>query len=171
MNLLTLGLWCKTTMAAPEMIPLEETSMVGRAAPAIALQSLEGTSFSLEEMRGQVVVLAFWASWCGPCRAELPALQQLQQQLSDDERNAQIVLINVDRERQDALRFLTQVGLTRDGLPVLLDNEAIVMGNYGVLSMPTMFLVDQNGTIKFAKTGYSQEKGLVELEAAIQGAL
>jgi len=171
MNWLTLGLWGSLSMAAPEMIPLEETSMVGRTAPAFELQSLAGTEISLEDMQGQVVVLSFWASWCGPCRAELPALQQLQQQLDNDSANTQIVLVNVDREKQDAIRFLAQVGMSKDDLPVLLDNDAVVMGHYGVLSMPTLFLVDRNGTIKFAKVGFSQEKGLTELEAAIEGAL
>ena len=146
--------------AAPEMIPEEDLSLVGRTAPPIALKTLDGAQFDLETLRGQVVVLSFWASWCGPCRLELPALDKLQQERPD----LAIIAVNVDRERSAAERFLSGLDIA---LPVALDNEALALGQYGVMSMPTMFLVDPNGTVKFEKTGFSKEKGLAELEAAI----
>lgn len=156
--------------AYPEMIPLEEVKLTGRTAPEVELSTLTGGSFSLQQARddGKVVVLAFWASWCGPCQRELPALKELEKTLDD---RVQIVLVNVDKDARDAQRFLRRINLKDDDLVVAMDNEAIALGSYGVLSMPTSFVIDRNGTVKLSKVGYSTEKGLTELEAAIAGAL
>jgi thiol-disulfide isomerase/thioredoxin len=160
--MLSLWLAAGLAVAAPEMIPEQDLELVGRSAPLFELETLDGGSFSLEDARGSVVVLSFWASWCGPCRLELPALNRLQQERPD----LKIVAVNVDRERDDAEEFLSTLEI---GLPVALDNQAKALGEYAVMSMPTMFLVDTNGTVKFQKTGFSREKGLAELEAAIDG--
>lgn len=149
--------------AYPEMIPLEEVSLVGRAAPEVDLKTLDGGQFLLSESAGRPVVLAFWASWCGPCRKEMPALVTLQQERAD----VQIVMVNVDRDLRDARRFLSQIGLSSDDAEIALDNEALALGAYGVMSMPTTFLVDGSGVVRFHKVGYSSEKGLAELEAAL----
>lgn len=149
--------------AYPEMIPLQEASLVGRAAPEVELSTLDGGQFVLSESRGKPVVLAFWASWCGPCRKEMPALVALQQERAD----VQIVMVNVDRDLRDARRFLSQIGLSKDDAEIALDNEALALGAYGVMSMPTTFLIDQSGVVRFHKVGFSTEKGLAELEAAL----
>jgi cytochrome c biogenesis protein CcmG/thiol:disulfide interchange protein DsbE len=150
--------------AYPEMIPLEETSLIGRAAPEVELTTLGGEPFVLSKAGGPVV-LAFWASWCGPCRNEMPALVALGKSRSD----VRIVMVNVDRERRDAQRFLSQVGVSPDDVEIALDSEAVVMGSYGVMSMPTTFLIDRSGVVRFQKVGYSTEKGLSELTEAIEG--
>ena len=149
--------------AYPEMIPLEETSLIGRAAPEVDLKTLNNGTFVLSEARGGPVVLAFWASWCGPCRKEMPALVELQAQQPD----VRIVMINVDRELRDARRFLGQINLSAEEAEIALDNEALALGAYGVMSMPTTFLVDASGVVRFHKVGFSSEKGLAELEAAL----
>jgi cytochrome c biogenesis protein CcmG/thiol:disulfide interchange protein DsbE len=147
-------------LAEPEMIPTTAIDVVGRTAPPVEGTLLSGEPFSLEATRGKPVILAFWASWCGPCRLELPALSALQAQRPD----LTILAVNVDRERPRAEAFLKQVPIT---LPVVWDNESLAMGQYDVLSMPTTFLLDAQGTVKFRKSGYSQEKGLAELLAAV----
>lgn len=166
MNRLLLMLMMVVPLSAgayPEMIPLEETSLIGRAAPEVDLQTLSGEKFVLSEARGKPVVLAFWASWCGPCRKEMPELVKLQEARSD----VRIVMVNVDRDVRDARRFLSQIGISAENAEIALDNEAIALGAYGVLSMPTTFMIDGNGTVKFHKVGFSSEKGLAELEAAL----
>jgi thiol-disulfide isomerase/thioredoxin len=149
-------------LAAPEMIPEDDTDLVGRTAPGFSLATLDGGQFSLEEQRGKTVVLSFWASWCTPCRYELPALQELSRERPD----ILFVAVNVDRDVVPAKRFLRGLDLS---MPVVLDSNSEALGDYGVMSMPTMFLIDKNGTVQLAKTGFSKEKGLVELEAAIDG--
>jgi len=163
---LLVGLSAPAAAAYPEMIPLDDASLAGRTAPPIELSTLTGGSFSLEKAQaeGKTVVLAFWASWCGPCQRELPALKELQPSLPGD---VQIVIVNVDKDPRDARRFLKRVGINDDDLIVAMDNESIALGSYGVLSMPTSFVIDPRGTVKLAKVGYSADKGLAEIESAI----
>ena len=149
------------SFAAPQMIPEEDVELTGRAAPDFALKTLDGEDFRLSEYRGKVVVLSFWASWCGPCRFELPELSRIKPLYPD----VSFIAVNVDRERKDAERFLKRVSFD---LPIVWDNQAVVLGDYSVVSMPTMFLIDKNGTVQLVKVGYSRQKKLVELEAKIK---
>jgi thiol-disulfide isomerase/thioredoxin len=149
-------------LGAPRMIPEDSSiDLIGRTAPTFQAKLLDGGDFDLEAHRGQPVVLAFWASWCGPCRQELPALSKLQAERDD----IRIFAVNVDREEALARRFLAKVEVD---LPIVWDNEATSMGQYNVLSMPTTFLLDAQGTLKFEKVGYSNERGLTALIAAVE---
>jgi thiol-disulfide isomerase/thioredoxin len=144
-------------LAAPEMIPEKDVDLVGRTAPEFTGENDDGGAFALSDTRGKPVVLSFWASWCGPCRLELPALAELQKTRDD----VVIYAVNVDRERSKAKQFLAKV---KFDLPIVWDNKAEALGQYDVMSMPTMFLLDAQGTVKWRKTGFSKQKGLVELE-------
>lgn len=144
-------------LAAPEMIPEQDVDLVGRTAPGFTALDADGKPFELDDTRGKTVLLSFWASWCGPCRLELPALDALQKTRDD----VVIYAVNVDRTQKDAQRFLSKV---KFDLPILWDNKAEALGQYDVMSMPTMFLIDANGTVKWRKTGFSQKNGLTELE-------
>lgn len=152
--LLLLTTWA---LGAPEMIPPDAIDVVGTAAPEMVLPTLDGGEFNLKEHRGKPVVLAFWASWCGPCRRELPELAELAKKRSD----VAIFAVNVDRERRAAEGFMRQVPFD---LPIVWDNRSEIMGQLDVVSMPTTFLIDPQGTIKWRKLGYSSEKKLTELE-------
>ncbi|MBT3219826.1 MAG: TlpA family protein disulfide reductase [Proteobacteria bacterium] len=155
-----LFLWMVMAFAAPEMIPTEDVDLVGRTAPPIQAQMMEGGDFSLESLRGSPVVLAFWASWCGPCRNELPALSELAKKRPE----VKFFAVNVDREIPPAQRFLDQV---KSELPVVWDQQSIALGSFQVLSMPTLFLIDKRGTVKFLKVGYGTASGLTDLEKAL----
>ena len=153
-------LLCRLLFAAPEMIPLEDENILGKAAPVFDLQTLNGTNVKLEDLRGKPVVLSFWASWCSPCRYELPELNNLIEKYP----NIQFIAVNVDKSVGPAKKFLR--GITLD-MPIVMDNSAVILGEYGVISMPTLFLIDSNGTVQYTKVGYSKEKKLVELESEI----
>lgn len=155
-------LWLAATLAwaAPEQIPETPPDLTGRTAPPIEAQLLDGGTFSLEAHRGRPVVLSFWASWCGPCRFELPALDAF----VDAHPEITAVAVNVDRDPEDAKRFLSRIDVD---LPVVLDPEARIMGSWQVASMPTMFVVDPHGTVQLVKVGFNREKGLVEVERAL----
>lgn len=151
--------------APPEMIPADVWAQIQSQAPAAAdfeIPLRDGGTFRMVEQRGKKVVLSFWASWCAPCRRELPALSRWAKSHPD----VVLLAVNVDRKAADAEKFIQQVAFD---VPVAFDPDASHLGQYGVTSMPTMFLFDRKGELVFRKTGYSEEKGFAELEAALGG--
>lgn len=164
--LATVLLWVPLSAAAqpatPEMIPVEDLQLEGRAAPDFTLPTLDGGTVALADLRGKPVILSFWASWCGPCRHEMPALVQYQ----DDHPDVHVITINVDRDTADARRFLQSV---QSDLPVGLDNDAAVASQYLVTSMPQSVVIDRNGTVKLVKLGYGTKDGLTEIDNAVRG--
>lgn len=158
LSLLLLG---ALAFAGPEMIPDEPVDLVGHTAPDFEALTEEDQPFNLESTRGKPVILAFWASWCGPCRQELPALSKY----AAEHPEVQIFAVNVDRERQKAAQFMARSPFS---LPILWDNQAIALGHYEVTSMPSTYLIDAQGTVKWHHVGYSSTKGLAELEAAVE---
>lgn len=159
--------WVAVAAAAPEMIPVEvfeaaKAVATGADASDVVLPTKEGGTFRMADHLGAPVLLAFWASWCGPCRAELPALATW----ATKHPEVHVVAVNVDRQRPPADRFLQSV---RFDLPVAYDPDAAQLGRFGVTSMPTMFLFDRSGAFAWSHTGYSAERGFTELDAALGG--
>jgi thiol-disulfide isomerase/thioredoxin len=144
------------------MIPIEALDLLHKPAPGFELKTLDGGSFKLQDHKGKTVVLSFWASWCGPCRKELPELAKLQKERSDVE----IFAVNVDRDKALAQKFLA---ITPVELPIIWDQDSVALGQYEVLSMPTLFVLDKNQVVTFRKTGFSEERGLIELIAVLDG--
>ena len=121
-----------------------------RPAPDFTLVTLDGDTVTLASLRGQVVLLNFWATWCGPCRVEMPWFQQLQ-----DERRADgfiVVGASTDRGSVSAVR-----GITYD---VGLAGPALVRDYGGVRGLPTSFLIDREGRIRHRVTGIFAEPAL-----------
>ncbi len=157
-------LFTATALAAPEMIPVEvfeaaKSAGLDEHATDVEIPLRDGGTFRLSEHAGRPVLLAFWASWCGPCRLELPALSEWGSAHPD----VAIYAVSVDKQRADAERFMKSVAFD---LPVAFDPEARHLGRYGVISMPTMFLFDGEGSLAWQHTGYSRERGFTELDAA-----
>jgi thiol-disulfide isomerase/thioredoxin len=152
--------------AEPEMIPEAAWAAVTQVTSPtdvdLSLPLRGGGTFSLAEHRGKRVLLAFWASWCAPCRRELPALDVWAKAHPD----IVTLTINVDRTENEASRFLSQVGFD---LPVAFAHDAAQLGQFGVTSMPTMFLVDTKGDVVWRHTGYSEDTGFAELDQAVSG--
>lgn len=149
-------------LAAPEMIPVEAMEEIGHAATDFQVPLKDGGTFKLSAHQGRRVVVTFWASWCGPCRAELPALSTF----AKSHKDVEFLALNVDRDRKAADTFLEKIPVD---LPVAYDHDAVTMGNFSVTSMPTLFLIAADGTVAFKHVGYSTEKGFKELEAALGG--
>ena len=116
----------------------------GFQAPDFELRTLEGESVTLSDLRGKAIILNFWATWCPPCRSEMPAMQQV---YTDYEPDGFVVLAvnNTQQDRrEDVENFILEQGLT---FPVLLDNTGGVSTRYQVHSMPTSFFIDPEGII------------------------
>ena len=117
--------------------------LVGHPAPEFALQTLDGETLSLSDLKGQAVVLNFWASWCGPCRAEMPELEQAYRENVD----GGLVVLGVNQGEQQAIAadFVQQFGLT---FPIVLDQRLQVSNLYQSNSLPTTFFIDRDGIIR-----------------------
>lgn len=137
-------------------------AVVGQAAPAVSLPSLSGSGdISLESLRGKVVYLDFWASWCGPCRVSFPQLEVLRNELGGD--GFEVFAINVDEQEADALKFLEAVPVS---YPLVRDAAGTTPQTYGILGMPTGYLIDREGIVRDIHQGYRKSDG-EKLRAAI----
>lgn len=125
---------------------------VGQQAPALERERIGGGTVSLAALEGKVVLLNFWASWCGPCRKELPALVELHRELAPSG-GFEVLAVNVDRDEASALRFL---GGRLPPFPVVLDPDSEIVGQYDVMAMPTSVLIGAGGQILARHEGYSE---------------
>jgi cytochrome c biogenesis protein CcmG, thiol:disulfide interchange protein DsbE len=109
-------------------------------APEFNLENLAGDSITLSSYRGKIVLLNFWATWCPPCRAEMPSMQALYDTLDGEE--FEIVAVDLNESRQTVKSFVEENEYT---FPVLLDSTGAVGATYGARSIPTSFLIDSAG--------------------------
>lgn len=130
-------------------IPLAAAEAINVPAPDFTLESRSGENLRLEDHRGEVVMLNFWASWCGPCRQEMPLMDELYSQYKD--LGFTILAVNVDENRDEALRFLDKVPVN---YPILYDPESSVSELYEVKAMPTTVMIDRNGNARYLHYGY-----------------
>lgn len=134
----------------------------GQEAPGFALESIESSQMvSLEEHKGDVVLLDFWATWCPPCKKQMPVIQTIHEDQSLE--NVQILSINTDerspQRRAKVARFLNQNGYTFE---TLLDTGQ-TQSNYGIRSIPALVVVGPDGTIRHAETGVHSEDELRQM--------
>ncbi|MEH6581564.1 MAG: TlpA disulfide reductase family protein [Halioglobus sp.] len=127
------------------------TLAVTASGPAenFTLKSNSGENIRLSEYRGQVVLINFWASWCGPCRQEMPHLDAIHQKYAP--MGFTVFGINVEQDRQGADKVLRDIPVT---FPVLFDDSNVVSELYDVDAMPVTVLVDRKGEIRFMHRGY-----------------
>jgi len=130
----------------PREIP---SPLLGKPASAFSLTTFDGKPVSLEALRGKVVILNFWASWCMPgCYDEAPSLERAWQAYRD--RDVVLVGVNVQDKEEPARRFLTQFGHTFANAP---DPSGRVAVDYGVYGVPETFFIDRKGRVRFKQTG------------------
>jgi thiol-disulfide isomerase/thioredoxin len=136
------------------------------AAPPFSLASRAGGQVSLADLKGQVVMINFWASWCGPCRQEFPALDQIYAKYKP--MGFTLVAINVESEKADAEKFLSA---TPASFPILFDPDNTVSGKYGVSAMPTTVLIDRQGRVRWQHRAYKpgdEAKYIEQIRAALR---
>ena len=136
------------------LIALVCTSLAGAAAvkgpaPNFTLKSLDGKNLKLSEMTGNVVLINFWASWCAPCREEMPLLNALHKKYAP--LGFTVLGVNVEEDLDGAMSFLGHVPVD---FPILLDNTNKVSKQYKVVAMPTTVVVDRDGNMRYLHEGY-----------------
>ena len=130
----------------------------GFAAPDFELETLDGELVRLSDLEGQVVVVNFWATWCAPCRAEMPAIQQVFSQYAD--RGLVVLAVNTtyNDSADAAAEFVEEYGLS---FPVLLDKDAGVSRLYQLQGTPTTFFIGRDGLVQDVVLGGSMAEGLL----------
>ncbi|HIC90204.1 MAG TPA: redoxin domain-containing protein [Anaerolineae bacterium] len=133
----------------------------GFAAPDFTLETLDGQIVTLSGLRGQVVLINFWATWCPPCRAEMPAIQQVYERYRDQD----FIVLAVNLQESDAqvAAFVGRLGLT---FPILMDRDGDTFARYRVKALPSTFFVDQAGVIQNVTVGGPMSRAFIESQVA-----
>jgi len=117
--------------------------LVGKEAPDFTLTDMQGQQVSISQFRGKVVILNFWATWCPPCREEMPSMEKLYRDHQDQ--GLVMLAVNVEENgKQLVSKFLQK---TPYSFPILLDSENTAQNAYGVFRFPESFIIDRNGVV------------------------
>ncbi len=140
--------WPRAANAAGGRTTPAPAPVEGAPAPDFTLNQLDGSAIRLADLKGQVVLINFWATWCGPCRLEMPDIQKQYDALKD--KAFTVLAVNLDEPADDVRRYTSDLALT---FPVLLDPGAKVNDLYRVRGYPTTFFVNRDGVIQREHVG------------------
>ena len=138
----------------PDFTPVV-APLVGALAPDFSARTLDGPSIRLSEQRGQAVVLNFWATWCGPCRAEMPLLDDRARSLAGQ--GLIVPGVNFDEPEETVRAFRDELGLS---FPLLLDPRGEIQSLYRIVGYPTTYFIDADGVIRALHLGVLDEAQL-----------
>ena len=145
---------------------LASSSLEGQDAPDFVLKSATGENLRLSEYRGDVVMINFWATWCGPCRQEMPLLDELYERYQRV--GFSLLGVNIDDDSRRAMKMVQELGVK---FPVLFDENKDVSKLYKVDAMPVTILVDREGRIRHVHHGYKpgyEDKYLTEIRSLLR---
>jgi peroxiredoxin len=142
--------------------PSIEAAQIGFKAPHFKLTSLDSQEINISDLKGTPVILNFWASWCPPCKAEMPAFQQAFEEYSGS--TIQIIAVNATNQDSlvDVARFVEEHDLS---FPIALDKDGSASRDYSVHSLPTTYFIDKNGVIKDIIIGGPIPLSLLRIQA------
>ena len=144
--LVLLGFACPTL--AGEQLPRGVLRLDGRAAPPLVLKDMDGETWDIETARGRWVFVHFWASWCGPCREEMPTIQAIHPEF--DPAELEIVVINTAESEDTVFAFLASVA---PDLVPLMDNDGLVTERWQPRGLPATYFVDPDGKLQYLALG------------------
>ncbi len=133
----------------------------GFLAPNFTLQDDQGNTVQLSDLRGKPVLVNLWASWCAPCKAEMPAMQAVYETYASQGFTILAVNTTFQDQKESALAFSQSLGLT---FPILFDMDGKVASQYQVRAMPTSFFIDQEGVVQHMVIGGPMSEGLLRAE-------
>ena len=147
-QVLVLGLLSGLSAAAvaAELPPLSHslTKLTPKPAPALKLSDMRGAAHDLSQLKGRVVLINFWATWCPPCRREMPSMERLTQQLKGEDFS--VLAVNVGESVNDIELFTSQLDADLS-FPILLDRSSQSMQSWKISGLPTTYLVDKKGRV------------------------
>lgn len=154
-------IWMVVTRISPDQPQVHqgEEAKEGFTAPDFTLDLLDGGTVSLSELRGKVVLVNFWTSWCPPCRLEMPAIEKTYRSYKE----IGFVVIGLNLTAQDsqqaAADFAREIGIT---FPIAIDRDNAVGNLYRVTALPTSFFIDRNGVIRSVVVGGPMSEALIQ---------
>jgi peroxiredoxin len=140
---------CAVALVTLAVFNVQAGSEMNAPAPNFTLKSNSGKNLKLSELRGQVVLLNFWASWCGPCRTEMPLLVKIHDKYKG--MGFTVLGVNVEEDSTPAISIIKK---TKIGFPVLFDNTNSVSKLYNVSAMPSTVIIDRDGNMRYLHEGY-----------------
>lgn len=166
MRIVFLGALLAATSVIFTASSLASSSLAGQDAPDFVLKSASGANLRLSEHRGNVVMINFWATWCGPCRQEMPLLNDLYARY--ERVGFSLLGVNIDDDSRRALEMAEDLGVS---FPVLFDERKEVSRLYQVEAMPVTVLVDREGKVRHVHLGYKpgyEEKYLAQIRSLLR---
>lgn len=127
---------------------------IGSIAPDFSMQDINGNTIKLSELKGKVVLVDFWASWCIPCKKSMPHIIELYNNRADS--SFTVIAVNVDEEKSKINEFANSINVTFP-FPVIFDKESKLPAQYNVEGMPTTIIIDKEGVIRFKDTGFTSD--------------
>jgi len=137
-----------STSSLPASLPKGIIALDGRMAPALVLQNMDGENFDLEKQRGKWLVIHFWASWCGPCRREMPTINEVYKQF--DESKLKFILVNTAESEDTVFNF---IGIAAPDMIPLMDKDGEITERWQPRGLPASFFVDPKGQLRFLALG------------------
>jgi thiol-disulfide isomerase/thioredoxin len=150
MKFFSRGLFLLSVAVAPALATTMDQIHTGAPAPQFQLNSNSGKPLSLADLKGRIVLVNFWASWCGPCRKEMPLLEQLNRQYRS--KGVTLVGVNVEPDSAAATDWLKATPVS---FPILFDVDSKVSKLYQVEGMPNTVILDRKGNVRYIHRGYS----------------
>jgi len=144
-------LFAGTALASGEEAAALLTALATRSpAPELQLKDIDGKTHSLSALRGKVVLVNFWATWCPPCRREMPSMQRLYEKLPHD--NFEILAVDIGEDENTVLTFSWMLK-PAPAFPLLLDRDSEAMRKWPVQGLPTSFVIDKQGRVALRAVG------------------
>jgi thiol-disulfide isomerase/thioredoxin len=143
------SLSCSLVLACDSGATADPTAALGTAPPALAATDLSGEPLELAAMTGQVAVVDFWATWCEPCRDELPELAKMQRELGDE--GLVVIGVSVDDQREQIDRYLAQMPIE---ITIVHDHDGSIAKAWAPPAMPTSYVIDRSGKLAHRQLGY-----------------
>jgi len=149
MGLLYVSLQSRNSAGSSSTVPVAAGPVQkGQPAPDFTLTTLDGNEATLSDYAGQVVVVNFWATWCPPCKAEMPDIHDYYQ--ANQDKGLTVLAVNAQEDENTVSRFIESTGFT---FPVLLDSQGKVEQQYQVRSFPSTFVIDRDGNVVYIHVG------------------
>jgi protein-disulfide isomerase/uncharacterized membrane protein len=152
--------------ANPNQVAETDANLVGKPVPPFSAKDTAGNAIDTAQWKGKVTLVNFFASWCGPCKKEMPELVNLYK--AHKAKGFQVISIGVDRQAQASVDFAKGFEVP---YPIVTDEESELMGRFNVYSMPATFIVDRQGVVRYYDTGFKPEEQLEKLRNAITSLL